>query len=94
MVQRAQEHCFLADSLYCLGFSRKPADVVDFTHKVLPSVDFNGQEDHGMAAVANATVGDDISVLEQLGSMLAPTGIELVDSRLTSTSSCWIWLRV
>ena len=94
MVQRVEQHCFLADPLYFLGSSRKPADVVDFTHNVLPSFDLNGQEDHGMATVTNATIGDDISVLEELGSMSEQTDIELVDSRLTCTSSCWRWLRV
>ncbi len=69
MVQRVQQHCFLADPLYFLGGSRELADVVDFTHNVLPSVDLNSQEDHGVATVTNATIGDNISVLEELGNM-------------------------
>ena len=42
---------------------------MDFTHNVLPSVDLNGQEDHGVATVTNATIGDDISILEELGNV-------------------------
>ncbi len=94
MVQRVQQHCFLADPLYFFGGSREPADVVDFTHNVLPSVDLNGQKDHRVATVTNATIGDDISILEELGNMSEQTDSELVDHRLTSTSCCWIWLRV
>ncbi len=67
---------------------------MNFAHNVLPRVDFDGEKDHGMAAVANAAVGDDVSVFEKLKNVSEQGATKYANSCLTSTSCCWRWLRV
>jgi hypothetical protein len=94
VVQRPQQHCFLADPLDVLGGPRKPADVVNFAHNVLPRFDLGGQKDHGVATIANSAIGDGIPVSEKLGSVLEQIETEDVSPHPTSTSCRCRLLRV
>ncbi len=43
---------------------------MDFAGHMPPGLDFDGQENDGMSAIANAAIGDNVSVPETLGTML------------------------
>jgi hypothetical protein len=42
---------------------------VDFADDMLPGLDLCRQKDHGMGAVANGAISDDIAVPEELGNV-------------------------
>lgn len=42
---------------------------MDFADDMPPSLDLCRQKDHGMAAVANGAISDDITVAEKLGNI-------------------------
>jgi hypothetical protein len=66
MVQRAQKHCFLADSLHFLRCRKKPADIMDLAGNMPACFELYRQEDDGMTAIANSAVGEHIAVAEEL----------------------------
>ena len=77
MVQCTQKGSLLTNPLNFLGYWGAPAYIMDFADDVLPSLDLCGQKYHGMAAVANRAISDDITVLEELGGVRGK-----IDSRL------------
>jgi hypothetical protein len=88
MIQCAQQHCFLADSLHFLGCCGKPADIVDFAGNVLSCFDVDRQENDGMTTIANSAVGDYIAGAEELW-QVRKRGIVRCESLLTLTSCRW-----
>lgn len=66
MVQRAQQSCLLTNPLNCLGSWGMSPYVVNFADDTLSSFYLDRQEDHGMTAIANGPIDDDITVLEEL----------------------------
>lgn len=58
---------------------------MDFADDMLSSLDLCGQKHHGMAAVANGTISDDVTVLEELG-RVRKEKYHIRGALLTSTS--------
>jgi hypothetical protein len=77
MVQCAQQTCLLANPVYFLRCPGASADVVHFADDMLPGFNLRGQEDHGMAAVPDGTISDDISILEELWGVLDRRALRL-----------------